>query len=77
MEAGSLEHFPKTYVEVAEFDCLHDEGMAFAKKLQLEGISVELHEVKGACHGFEAAMESKIVMDSVNRRIKWIRSVFD
>ena len=77
LEACSLKHFPKTYVEVAEFDCLHDEGIAFAEKLQAEGISVELHEVKGACHGFEAAMESTIVMDSVNRRIKWIRSVFD
>ena len=62
---------------MAEFDCLHDEGIAFAEKLQSEEISVELHEVKGDCHGFEAAMESTIVMDSINRRIKWIRSVFD
>lgn len=77
MEAGSLGHFPKTYIEVAEFDCLHDEGVAFAEKLQSEGIAVELHEVKGACHGFEVAMESTIVADSLNRRIKWIRSVFD
>lgn len=77
MEAGSLGHFPKTYIEVAEFDCLHDEGVAFAEKLQSEGIVVELHEVKGACHGFEAATESKTVADSVNRRIQWIRSVFD
>lgn len=77
MEAASLKHFPKTYVEVAEFDCLCDEGVAFAKKLQAEGISVELHEVKGACHGFEAATKSIIVADSVNRRIRWIRSVFE
>lgn len=77
MEADSLRHFPKTYIEIAEFDCLHDEGVAFAEKLQLEDIVVELHEVKGACHGFEAATESKIVADSVNRRIQWIRSVFD
>ncbi len=33
LEACSLKNFPKTYVEVAEFDCLHDEGIAFAKKL--------------------------------------------
>jgi len=77
MEVDSLKHFPKTYVEIAEFDCLHDEGVAFAEKLQSEEISVELHEVKGAYHGFEAAMESTIVMDSINRRIKWIQSVFD
>ena len=77
LEAASLEGFPKTYIEVAEFDCLHDEGAAFAEKLRSEGVSVELHEVKGACHGFEAATESTIVTDSINRRIKWIRSVFD
>lgn len=77
MEAASLKHFPKTYVEVAEFDCLHDEGIAFVEKLQSEDIPVELHEVKSACHSFEAEMESKIVLDSINRRIYWIRSVFD
>ena len=77
LEAASPEGFPKTYIEVAEFDCLHDEGAAFAEKLRSEGVSVELHEVKGACHGFEAVTESTIVTDSINRRIKWIRSVFD
>lgn len=77
MEAESLKYFPKTYIEVAEFDCLHDEGVAFAEKLQSEGISTELHEVKGTCHGFEVALESRIVKDSINRRIKWIRSIFN
>ena len=76
MEAKSFKHFSKTYIEVAEFDCLHDEGVAFAEKLQSEGISTELHEVKGACHGFEVALESTIVQDSINRRMKWIRTVF-
>lgn len=77
MEAASLKHFPKTYVEVAEFDCLHDEGAAFAERLQSESVSVELHEVKGACHGYEAAIKSTIVTDLLNKRIKWIRSVFN
>lgn len=72
-----LELFPKTYVEVAEFDCLHDEGVAFAERLQSEDISVELHEIKGGCHGYEAVLNSKIVKDSVDRKIKWFRSIFD
>lgn len=76
MEAGTLEHFPKTYMEVAEFDCLHDEGAAFAEKLQAEGTAVELHEVKGACHGFEAALKSTLVRDSVDRRVRWLRAVW-
>lgn len=77
MDTDSLAFFPKTYVEVAEFDCLHDEGVAFAERLQSENIPVELHETKGGCHGYEAALNSKIVKDSVDRRIKWLRSIFD
>lgn len=77
MEAESLEHFPKVYMEVAEFDCLRDEGIAFAERLRAEGVFTELHEVKGACHGYETALESRIVEDSMRRRIRWIRSAFN
>jgi len=77
MEAESLEHFPSTYMEVAEFDSLRDEGIAFANRLQSEGVFTEFHEVKGACHGFEAALESRMVEESMQRRIQWIQSVWN
>ncbi|MDE6598878.1 MAG: alpha/beta hydrolase [Oscillospiraceae bacterium] len=77
IEAGSLEHFPNVYMEVAEFDCLRDEGIAFAERLRSEGVFTELHEVKGACHGFETALESRILEKSMQRRINWIQSVFN
>ena len=77
IEAESLEHFPDTYIEVAEFDSLRDEGIAFAERLRLEGVFTELHEVKGACHGFETALESRIVEKSMQRRIQWIQSVLN
>ena len=77
IEAGSLEHFPNVYMEVAEFDCLRDEGIAFAERLRSEGVITELHEVKGACHGFETALESRILEKSMQRRIHWIQSVFN
>lgn len=72
MEAETLADFPKTYIEVAEFDSLKDEGVAFSQRLQAEGVSVELHEVKGACHGFEMALDSSIVQEAMQRRLKWI-----
>jgi len=75
IEAESLEHFPNTYIEVAEFDSLRDEGIAFAERLRSEGVSTELHEVKGACHGFEVALKSRIAEESMQRRICWLRSV--
>ena len=72
-----MEHFPNVYVEVAEFDSLRDEGIAFAERLRSEGILTELHEVKGACHGFETALESRIVEKAIQRRIQWIQSVMN
>ena len=76
MDADSLEGFPKTYIEVAEFDCLYDEGVAFAERLKEIDVSVEVHDVKGGCHGYEAAPKSRIVKECVDRRMKWIRDVW-
>ncbi|MGI6653499.1 MAG: alpha/beta hydrolase [Christensenellales bacterium] len=75
-ESDSLSFFPQTYVEVAEFDCLRDEGIAFAERLQSEGVSAEIHVVKGACHGFEATLKSTIVKTCLNRRVAWIKNIF-
>lgn len=69
IEAESLEHFPNVYIEVAEFDCFRDEGIAFAERLRSEGVFAELHEVKGACHKFETALESRIVEKTMQRII--------
>lgn len=75
-EAVSLEGMPPSYVEVAEYDCLRDEGIAFAKALKDSGIPAELYETKRTVHGFEIAEKNEIVKESVDRRIKKLRSVF-
>lgn len=75
-EAVSFEGMPPTYVEVAEYDCLRDEGIAFAKALKDSGIPAELYETKRTVHGFEIAEKNEIVKESVDRRIKKLRSVF-
>lgn len=75
-EADSLEGMPPAYVEVAEYDCLRDEGIAFAKALKDSGIPAELYETKRTVHGFEIAEKNEIVKESVDRRIKKLRSVF-
>ena len=73
MEANDLTSFPKTYMEVAEFDCLHDEGVAFYKRLVECGTEIELHEVNGASHGFENVFESRITRQCMARRVEWMR----
>ncbi len=77
IEAESLKHFPDVYIEVAEFDCLRDEGIAFAERLLSEGVFTKFYEVKGTCHGYEAALESRIVKETIQRRIQWIKAVLN
>ena len=51
MEAASLIGFPQTYIEVAEFDCLRDEGIAFAEKLECVHTigNKEISDIMEAC----------------------------
>ena len=67
--AHSFAGFPPTFVEVAEFDCLRDEGREFAKTLQANGVAAELRQTYGTIHGFEIAENNEIVRDSIAQRI--------
>ncbi len=75
IEATSFENFPESYIEVAEYDCLRDEGIMLSERLKEEGVGVELHEVKNACHGFETATDSSITKECMNRRIQWLKKI--
>lgn len=76
MEATSLENLPDAYVEVAEFDCLRDEGINFAEALKASGIPVELNQTKGTIHGYEIAENSEIVRQSIIKRVEALKNVF-
>lgn len=69
IEAESLKGLPPTYMEVAEFDCLRDEGIAYAERLKEEGIPVEFYELKGAVHGYDNAEASPIIEEYYQKRI--------
>lgn len=75
MEASSFENFPSTYMEVAQYDCLRDEGIMLYERLLEAGVRAELHEVKNACHGFEVATESSVTRECMSRRVKWLQEV--
>ncbi len=76
IEATSLEKMPPSYIEVAEFDCLHDEGVHFAEALQKNGVQVELNETKGTVHGFEIAEKSELVRQIIAHRIAALKRAF-
>lgn len=76
LEAASLENMPASYIEVAEFDCLRDEGINFAEALQKKGVPVELNKTIGTIHGFEIAAKSKLVHQIIANRIEVLQRAF-
>lgn len=66
---------PKTYIETAEYDCLHDEGVAYANKLKSAGASVILNETKGTFHGYDLCLSTEINRTNVKRRIEFIKGL--
>ena len=73
VEAPSFKNFPQTYIETTEFDCLHDDGIIFAKKLQSEGVEVVLNETKGTMHGYDIVQKAKTTQQSLKERIEYIK----
>ena len=76
VEASSHADLPPAYIEVAEFDCLHDDGVLYAKLLQAGGIPVEFHEVKGTMHGFDTVFNAPTSQAMLKKRTDYIRRMF-
>ena len=64
-------------MEVAEFDCLHDDGVLYAKLLKDAGAEVEFHEVKGTMHGFDTVFGAPTSQKMIAKRIAYIKRMFE
>jgi acetyl esterase/lipase len=73
VEAESLAGLPPAYIETAEFDCLHDDGILYARLLQREGIEVVLNETKCTMHGFDIAIKASTTMAVMEQRIAFMK----
>ena len=67
---------PPAYVETAQFDPLHDEGVAYAGRLSGAGVAVELNDTKGTVHGYDAALQSALGEDAIARRVAYLKAAF-
>lgn len=76
VEAESFCGLPAAYIETAEFDCLHDDGILYAKKLKEAGISVRLNETKGTMHGFDIVQGARITKAALEARIAFMKEKF-
>lgn len=67
---------PDTYIETAEYDCLHDEGIIYGKRLQDAGVRVEINETAGTFHGYDSAINTNIAMRHIAKRILFLKKGF-
>lgn len=72
----SLAGLPPAYVETAEFDPLHDEGIDYAKKMIEGGVEVIVNETRGTVHGYDALAQTEVVHDAMSQRFRFLQSVF-
>ena len=68
---------PPAYIETAEFDCLHDDGILYAEKLREAGVTVTLNETKGTMHGFDIVEKAPTTIAAVKARIEFMKKIFD
>lgn len=76
MLAEDFTRLPPTYVEVEEFDCLHDEGLAYANALREAGCSVQIEDVKGTFHGFDVFQKAEKTKQMIKIRGEALYSAF-
>jgi acetyl esterase len=67
---------PETYIETAQFDCLHDEGILYAERLKHSGTKVTLVESKGTIHGYYLNLDSEITKKHIMMRIIALQNAF-
>ncbi len=66
----------RAFIEVEEFDCLHDEGVEMARALEDVGVQTTLRDNLGTYHGFEFHHFAAITKESVAARVSWLREAF-
>ena len=73
VEAESFEALPPAYIETAEFDCLRDDGILYARLLREAGVAVTLNETCGTMHGFDIAIKAPSSLAAMSERIAFMK----
>jgi acetyl esterase/lipase len=74
MRATTLRDCPPSLVLTAQYDLLRDEGEAYARRLALEGVAVEMRRYEQVNHGFLHLVGLLPAADEVIEQIAiWIR----
>ncbi|MBO5214991.1 MAG: alpha/beta hydrolase [Clostridia bacterium] len=76
VESKSFDGLPPAYVETAQYDCLHDDGILYADLLQKSGIPVTLNQTEGTMHGFDIKQNAPTTQQALQARINFMRKMF-
>lgn len=76
LQRANLAGLPPAYIETAEFDCLRDEAILYAKRLKEASIEVEFNETKGTIHAYDIVRGSSITAENIDGRVKALMSAF-
>ena len=74
---GSLFGMPPAYIEVAQYDCLRDEGVKYSEALEQCGVYAELHEIKAAMHGYDIAKDSGLLNEIMEVRLRFFQKILN
>ena len=77
VEAKSFDGLPPAYIEPAEFDCLHDDGIIYSKLLQNAGVEVVLNQTKGTMHGFDIKQKAPTTKRALEDRVAFMKQKFE
>ena len=67
-----LTNFPPTYIEIAEYDSLKDDGSLYHKLLNKYNVYNEIYEIKGAMHAFDIKWNAETSKEAINMRISFM-----
>lgn len=65
------------YIELCEFDCLHDEGMNLYRALQPHIPHIVLNNTKGTFHGYDINRHAGVTRDAIRQRTEFLRKAFE
>ncbi|MBR0468345.1 MAG: alpha/beta hydrolase [Mogibacterium sp.] len=76
VQVDTFEGMPPSYIEVAEFDALRDDGILYSKLLEEAGIEVEFHDTHGTMHGFDFMTNAPTTQIMETLRIAYMKKKF-
>ncbi|MDR0386840.1 MAG: alpha/beta hydrolase [Treponema sp.] len=76
IETEDLSNLPGAYIEVAQFDCLHDEGLEYAEKLKKSGVEVTVNDTLGTIHGFDYNDKTEYSREIIGKRVNYMKNAY-